>query len=181
MCCKGFWKRIVSFGLSLSLGLLIVSVLQVRNSVDTKQEKVGFVDKVVYSNEGTRIFNACPGDTDRKKVQEKSSEKKEAVTFSVNELPYIEMAGIYPLFIDSIPLPKYTNDAKEKNIQGKVILRVTFLANGKIGSISVIQNLPFGLTEKAIAAAKQIKFKPASSHGTLQNETKTIEYSFTIY
>lgn len=168
MCCRGFWKRIVSFVLTLTLGLLVVTILR-KESPEIKNQKA------------IEPFNKCADKEEVIFLDNKLPQKTEAVTFSVNELPYIEMAGIYPVFIDSIPLPNYTDDAKEKNIQGKVILRVTLLADGKIGSIFVIQSLPFGLTENTIASAKQIKFKPAISHGTLQNETKTIEYNFTIY
>lgn len=81
----------------------------------------------------------------------------------------------------SKPRPGYTDSARQANIQGTVILRVTFLANGSIGGISAVKGLPNGLTEQAIAAARRISFEPAKINGSPQSVTKQIEYSFSIY
>ncbi len=83
--------------------------------------------------------------------------------------------------IISKPRPGYTDAARTANIQGTVILRVTFLASGQIGSISSVKGLPNGLTEQAIAAARRITFEPAKRDGVGQSVTKQIEYSFSIY
>ncbi len=85
------------------------------------------------------------------------------------------------LKILSKPAPGYTKEARTNNVQGIVRLRVTFLANGSIGSITPVQGLPNGLTEKAIAAARQIKFEPAMKNGKPISVTKLFEYSFVIY
>ena len=85
------------------------------------------------------------------------------------------------LKILSKPRPGYTDAARTNNIQGTVILRVTFLASGQIGSISAVKGLPNGLTEQAIAAARRISFEPAKRDGQGQSVTKQIEYSFSIY
>ncbi len=55
----------------------------------------------------------------------------------------------------SKPRPGYTDSARQANIQGTVILRVTFLGSGGIGSISTVKGLGNGLTEQAIAAARR--------------------------
>ena|SRR5436190_588779 len=86
-----------------------------------------------------------------------------------------------PFKIISKPRPGYTDSARQANIQGTVILRVTFMANGSIGSISAVKGLPNGLTEQAIAAARRIAFTPAQANGVPQSVTKQIEYSFSIY
>src|SRR5436190_646308 len=86
-----------------------------------------------------------------------------------------------PFKIISKPRPGYTDSARQANIQGTVILRVTFLANGSIGGISAVKGLPNGLTEQAIAAARRIAFTPAQANGVPQSVTKQIEYSFSIY
>ena len=85
------------------------------------------------------------------------------------------------LKILSKPRPGYTDAARTANVQGTVILRVTFLASGQIGSVSVVKGLPNGLSEQAIAAAKRIAFEPAKTNGQGQTVTKQIEYSFSIY
>lgn len=81
----------------------------------------------------------------------------------------------------SKPRPGYTDSARQANIQGTVILRVTFLGSGGIGSISTVKGLPNGLTEQAIAAARRISFDPAKRDGVGQTVTKQIEYTFSIY
>lgn len=85
------------------------------------------------------------------------------------------------LKILSKPRPGYTDAARQNNIQGTVILRVTFLASGQVGSISAVKGLPNGLTEQAIAAARRINFEPQKRDGVGQSVTKQIEYSFSIY
>ena len=83
--------------------------------------------------------------------------------------------------IISKPRPGYTDSARQANIQGTVILRVTFLGSGQIGSISPVKGLGNGLTEQAIAAARRISFEPAKTNGVGQTVTKQIEYTFSIY
>ncbi|HQY68390.1 MAG TPA: energy transducer TonB, partial [Pyrinomonadaceae bacterium] len=86
-----------------------------------------------------------------------------------------------PMKILAKPKPSYTDAARQNQVQGTVILRVTFLASGAIGSISPVKGLPNGLTEQAIAAARSIRFEPAKSNGVGQTVTKQVEYTFSIY
>jgi TonB family protein len=58
---------------------------------------------------------------------------------------------------------------------------MTFSKDGSIGDIKVIQGLGYGLTEQAIAAAKQIVFQPKQINGVPVSVTKTVEYNFNIY
>lgn len=85
------------------------------------------------------------------------------------------------LRIISKPRPGYTDEARKNQIQGTVLLRVTFLASGQIGPISTVKGLPNGLTEKAIAAARSIQFEPRKDGGIPKSVTRVIEYTFTIY
>ncbi|MBS1797400.1 MAG: TonB family protein [Acidobacteria bacterium] len=86
-----------------------------------------------------------------------------------------------PLKILSKPRAGYTDQARLSMTQGKVVLRVTFLASGEIGGITTVSGLPNGLTEQAVAAARAIKFEPAKVGGKPVTVTKTIEYSFVIF
>ncbi|MFL6374273.1 MAG: energy transducer TonB [Pyrinomonadaceae bacterium] len=78
------------------------------------------------------------------------------------------------------PKPQYTSEARAANTEGTVILRVTFLANGKVGNISSVKGLPNGLTDAAIDAAKQIRFKSGTVNGVLTTVTKSVEYIFSL-
>lgn len=96
--------------------------------------------------------------------------------------PPPKKAGVTTAFrIISKPRALYTDAAREKQVQGKVTLRVTFLASGQIGSITTVKGLPYGLTEQAIAAARKIKFEPKRVDGVGAAQTRAVEYSFTIY
>ena len=83
--------------------------------------------------------------------------------------------------IISKPRANYTDAARQNNVQGTVTLKVTLLASGQVGSVTPVTNLPYGLTEKAIAAAKSITFEPSKKNGVATTTVATIQYSFTIY
>src|SRR5687768_7178086 len=57
------------------------------------------------------------------------------------------------------PEPRYSEEARRAQITGTVVLRVVFSADGIIRHILVIRGLPFGLTERAIEAARGIRFR----------------------
>ena len=44
-----------------------------------------------------------------------------------------------------------------------------------------VQSLPFGLTERAIAAARMIRFRPATRDGRPVNVYMQLEYNFNLY
>jgi TonB family protein len=85
------------------------------------------------------------------------------------------------LKILSKPRPFYTAEARSQGVQGTVRLKVTFISSGAIGAITVITGLPYGLTEKAIEAARSIRFEPAKVNGVPRTTTRLMEFSFVIY
>lgn len=86
-----------------------------------------------------------------------------------------------PLILVFKPRANYTDAARQSDVQGTVRLRVTFLANGGIGSIAVVSPLSNGLTEQAMLAAKKIFFLPARRNNVKYSMTKIVEYSFKLY
>lgn len=85
------------------------------------------------------------------------------------------------LTIIAKPKPRYTDGARQANIQGTINLRVTFLANGGIGTVTPVSALSHGLTEQAIAASKKLVFLPQKVDGKLYTVVKTVQYNFSIY
>lgn len=75
----------------------------------------------------------------------------------------------------------YTGLAVLYQVQGRVILRVTFLSSGQIGKISTVEKLPFGLTANAIAAARFMVFEPSVTDGKAEITSRPVHYQFTIY
>jgi protein TonB len=79
------------------------------------------------------------------------------------------------------PEPTYTEEARRNQISGTVMLRVVFASNGDVVQIRAVHSLPFGLTERAIAAARQIKFVPAVRGGQPVSVFMQLEYNFNLY
>jgi TonB family protein len=81
----------------------------------------------------------------------------------------------------SKPEPQYTEDARKNQITGTVVLKVVFASSGQVTNIRTVSGLPYGLTERAIAAARQIKFVPATKDGHQVSMWMQLEYNFNLY
>ena len=81
----------------------------------------------------------------------------------------------------SKPEPQYTEEARRNQITGTVILRVVFSRSGEVTNIRAIQTLSDGLTEKAIVAARRIRFVPATRNGQTVSMYMQLEYNFNLY
>jgi protein TonB len=79
------------------------------------------------------------------------------------------------------PEPGFTEEARKNNVTGVVRLRAILHASGGVQGISVVKGLPDGLTEKAITAARQIRFTPAEKDGRSVSQYVVLEYNFNIY
>lgn len=83
--------------------------------------------------------------------------------------------------LQSKPEPGYTSEAENKRINGTVILRCIFTSQGTVTNIRVVKGLPGGLTEKAMEAARQIKFTPAMKDGKPVSMWIQLEYNFNLF
>jgi TonB family protein len=81
----------------------------------------------------------------------------------------------------SRPEPQYTEEARRNQISGTVVLKAVFSSSGQVTNIRAINGLPYGLTERAIAAARQIRFTPAQKDGRAVSQYIQIEYNFNLY
>jgi len=79
------------------------------------------------------------------------------------------------------PEPTYTEAARKNQVTGTVTLRAIFSASGQVISISPVSRLPDGLTERAIAAAKSIRFVPATKDGHPVSMWMELQYNFNLY
>ena len=79
------------------------------------------------------------------------------------------------------PEPQYTEEARRNQITGTVMLRAVFSSAGEVVQIQALRSLPFGLTERAIVAARQIKFVPAMKDGRPVSVFMQLEYNFNLY
>lgn len=80
----------------------------------------------------------------------------------------------------SKPPVRYTTEAKQLKVQGDVVLRVTFKADGQVVVESVVRGLGHGLDQEATHEAQQIKFRPATRNGRAINLTTDIVITFQL-
>lgn len=79
------------------------------------------------------------------------------------------------------PEPLYTDEARRRGVRGAVDLRVVFGASGEVTNVIVVRGLSHGLTESAVAAARNVRFLPAEKDGRRVSQFMNIQYNFNIY
>jgi TonB family protein len=80
----------------------------------------------------------------------------------------------------SKPAVQYTSEAKQLRVQGDVILRVTFMASGRVVVQGIVHGLGHGLDEEARRVAQQIRFRPATRQGQAVDLTTNITITFQL-
>jgi len=83
--------------------------------------------------------------------------------------------------VTKITEPLYTDEARAKRVQGKVIVTGVFCRNGKVTDVEVVQGLPYGLTESAIETTRRIEFEPAEKDGQVVAQRFTRECTFRLF
>jgi TonB family protein len=77
--------------------------------------------------------------------------------------------------------PEYTNEAREKRIEGTVIVSVVVDEKGRVSQAKIKQSLGYGLDQKAIEAAKSWRFEPAKADGKPVSAQINIQMNFKLY
>jgi len=70
-----------------------------------------------------------------------------------------------PVRIISKPTPIYTELARNKKIEGDVVIDLIFTADRRIIVVRILRTLGFGLDETAVQAVSEIVFRPATENG----------------
>src|SRR5579862_2914941 len=78
------------------------------------------------------------------------------------------------------PKPVYTDEARNLQLEGEVLLEVMFGANGELHVNRVVRGLGHGLDEAAVTAASQMRFKPAQRFGTPVDSTAVVHVVFQL-
>jgi TonB family protein len=79
------------------------------------------------------------------------------------------------------PEPGFTEWARRFNVSGVVRLRAILSKTGEVTDFTVAKYLPHGLTEKALNAARQVRFEPAEKDGRTVSQYVIFEYNYNIY
>jgi TonB family protein len=79
--------------------------------------------------------------------------------------PYRPGSGITPPRLLREVKPDYTEDARQRNVEGEVVMEIVVRQDGSVGDIKIIDGLGYGLNERAMAAVRQWRFSPAQRRG----------------
>lgn len=79
--------------------------------------------------------------------------------------PYRPGSGVLPPRLLREVKAGYTEDARRANLEGEVVLEIVVRRDGSVGDVKLLNGLPRGLNERAIAAVRQWRFSPATRLG----------------
>lgn len=79
--------------------------------------------------------------------------------------PYRPGSGITPPAILREVKADYTEDARRRGVEGEVVLEIVVRRDGSVGDVKLLNGLPNGLNDRAIAAVRQWRWSPARRLG----------------
>jgi TonB family protein len=91
--------------------------------------------------------------------------------------PVSESRGRDPRLLHAY-LPEYTEKAREKKVEGELIVRALLGRDGKIKNVKVEKGLGYGLDDRAVASVKRLGFLPAELDGREVDMTAQIVFDF---
>jgi TonB family protein len=100
--------------------------------------------------------------------------------------------GVSPPKLLYLVDPEYTDQARHKRLQGKIVLSLTVDTKGKPQDVRVLHSLSetvgkklqaaaVGLDERAVTAVKQYRFDPTLFQGKPVSVEITVEVNYRIY
>ncbi|MGA3046369.1 MAG: TonB family protein [Terracidiphilus sp.] len=138
----------------------------------------GMVGRVASAGIPGATGNAPSGSYGNAKVA--SAAMPAVTTVAPVQRPATEVASATNLEVLSKPPVQYTNEARQMRVQGDVVLRVTFTAEGRVLVQGLVHGLGHGLDEEARRVAQQIRFRPATRNGQAVDLTTNITISFQL-
>jgi TonB family protein len=85
-----------------------------------------------------------------------------------------------PVEIVFKPRPVYTTEARQKRIEGEVLLQVVFSAFGQVEVGKIVKGLGYGLDASAESAAREIRFRPAQRDGQPVDSSAIVHITFQL-
>jgi periplasmic protein TonB len=79
--------------------------------------------------------------------------------------PYRPGSGISPPQILKEVKADYTEDARRRGVEGEVVLEIVVRHDGSVGDVRLLNGLPGGLNDRAMAAVRQWRWAPAHRLG----------------
>ena len=78
------------------------------------------------------------------------------------------------------PEPRYSEEARRKQLRGNVILRAVLSSSGKVVDIKGVSGLPL-LVASGIEAARKMYFIPAMKNGRFVSTSVELQYNFNLF
>jgi TonB family protein len=100
--------------------------------------------------------------------------------------PQPEGTSLHAASVDTKPVglnnvqPRYTEEARRNKTQGFVNVVILIGEDGEVKQARITKGLPDGLNEQALAAAHQIRFKPATRNGKAVSYWMPIAVEFNL-
>ncbi len=79
------------------------------------------------------------------------------------------------------PEPEFSEEARKAKIAGNVLVYLQVDENGRPQHVRVLRGIGMGLDEKAVAAVRQYKFKPAMKNGHPVPVEMNVDVDFHIF
>lgn len=98
-----------------------------------------------------------------------------------DELPFNPREVTVKARILDKPEPTYTEAARKAGVTGTVVIKGVFSSSGEVKNLVVVRALGYGLTSKAVQAARRIRFTPAGKEGRPVSMYVQMEYNFNLY
>lgn len=103
-----------------------------------------------------------------------------AATGASARTPDPQEASTSPIEILEKPRPLYTKEARDLRLEGEVLIEALFPAAGPASVVRVLRGLGHGLDEAAMAAVREIRFRPAKRAGQAVDSTAIVRIAFQI-
>jgi TonB family protein len=80
--------------------------------------------------------------------------------------PYRPGSGITAPAIVHEVKPDYTEEGRQRHLEGDVVLEIVVKSDGSVGNVRLLQGLGAGLDQRAVEAVRLWRFAPARRYGT---------------
>jgi protein TonB len=94
--------------------------------------------------------------------------------------PYRPGSGIAPPRLLREVKAGYTEEARQRNLEGQVVLEIVVRRDGSVSDVKLVSGLPAGLNERAVAAVRQWRFAPATRLGKPVDVIVEVEVEFKL-
>jgi TonB family protein len=105
--------------------------------------------------------------------QSSSAETRSEIVAAVARQPRLQSPRILHIY-----LPEYTEKARDKKIEGEVVVRALFGRDGRVREAKVEKGLGFGLDDRAVEATRRIGYFPAQLEGKEVDARVQIVFEF---